>query len=292
MFFVDWLSPGLHNADEFLEVLASERKCYIGGPLRSGKTLLAFVIADYWIRNNMARGVWANIPHSMPKAEALRDAVVIIDEGGQFATAHTDYSLVHDMYGRWAGKLNDLFLFPSVDKVQANLRNLSVIRVFDVDLLPVRLLFYRWAYTLGSSGWFVLTEPEHYFGIYDTLYKPINDGGTLEAIVAESPEAVVEMLEARRGLSQLERVLEKHGYTVSGGKGSRGSRSSGPSEGERALVARVQSMESRLAELESAMAAAGAARVNIGGLSIAVAGKTSGVAHSGNGSGDKSAGYE
>ena len=155
----------------------------------------------------------------------------------------------YDLYSMWARKSNSVYLYPSVNAVDKRVRNLEVLRVFAIDLLPRQLWIYHWQSTYKEKGYFLLYNPEKYFGLYDTKFVPTGDGGTLEAIVSMYPEAVWEIIEARQG-NRLQKLVEKYlpRENVSGSRRSGGSQSfsSGVSRAEfdelKREVARLRGM--------------------------------------------------
>ena len=198
----------LINSTDFFQALLGMHDCAITGRKGSGKTLLSVVIADYLLRQNYITGVWANFAHSLPLADSLVNALIIVDEAAQWADSRFS-SMSYDLYSMWARKSNSIYLYPSVNAVDKRVRNLEVMRIYAIDLLPVQIWIYYWQSTYKQKGYFLLVNPEKYFGLYDTYGVPVDDGGTLEAIIAMYPDAVREMLEARSG-NRIQKLFDRY----------------------------------------------------------------------------------
>jgi hypothetical protein len=215
-------------ADTFLEAFEGMHDLYLAGRKGGGKTTLSFVLADHFLRSGICSGVWANIPHTYPVATSLQSAFIILDEAAQFFDARFS-AMGFDLYTMWARKTDSFYVFPSVHAVDVRARNLQAIRLFDMDAIPgLRIWFYGWESTYKEKGMFILVNPSHWFGTFDTKAIPTNDGGLLEAIVSVNPAAVVEMLEARSGM-RLKKLLASYGYggetnspMMRGGRAARG----------------------------------------------------------------------
>lgn len=67
-----------------------------------------------------------------------------------------------------------------VHQIDKRLRTLTVWRGFTFDI-GLRVWLYLWTqdldYQENSGGWFMLVEPQRFFGWYDTHYIPVDDGG-------------------------------------------------------------------------------------------------------------------
>jgi hypothetical protein len=212
LLFGDGVAIVLIGAGRFLEALFGTGDVFITGMRGSGKTLLSFVLAHQAVKRKWVKGVWANIPHRYPPAESIESAAIIIDETAQVMDSRWS-AMSYDLYSMWARKMGSIFLYPSVNAIDKRCRNLEVIRVQEISILPVKIWEYRWKTTLKQEGKFWLFNPERYFNTYDTKIKPRGDGGVLEAIVALDPEAVKEILDARSG-DRLERLLGDAGVEV------------------------------------------------------------------------------
>jgi hypothetical protein len=177
------------NGENFFESFAGVRDVYITGRKGSGKTLLAFAMADYALTNKFVKGVFANIPHNYPVAASVKDAFVIVDESWQFIDNRFTKG-TYSFMGAWSRKTNSMWAFPSVFGVDLRVRNLEVERIADLNLLPIRAWLYRWANCWGDKGHFLLVRPEQYFGTYDTKAIPVDDGGAVDSLMALVPEGV------------------------------------------------------------------------------------------------------
>jgi hypothetical protein len=177
------------NGEDFFEAYIGVRDCFITGRKGSGKTLLAFAMAQYALEHKFIKGVLANIPHKLPKRDTVKDSFVIIDESWQLIDnrfSKADYSFM----GAWSRKTNTLWAFPSVFGVDLRVRNLQVERIADISLLPVRCWLYKWENCWGDKGHFLMVRPEQYFGVYDTHAIPINDGGAIDSLMSLLPPGI------------------------------------------------------------------------------------------------------
>jgi hypothetical protein len=175
------------NGEDFFESFAGVRDVFITGRKGSGKTLLAFAMADYALKNKFVTGVFANIPHNFPVAKSVKDAFVIVDESWQFIDNRFSKSTFSFM-GAWSRKTGSLWAFPSVYGVDLRVRNLQVERIADINLLPVRAWLYKWSNCWGDKGHFMLVRPEQYYGTYDTKAIPVDDGGAVDSLLSLVPE--------------------------------------------------------------------------------------------------------
>jgi len=61
-------TSSVHQRRSVLRVIYANSDGFITGRKGSGKTLLAFAMARYALDNKFVTGVFANIPHKMPKS--------------------------------------------------------------------------------------------------------------------------------------------------------------------------------------------------------------------------------
>lgn len=173
-------------ANSFLEYLLLFRFVWVRGTLGSGKTLVSVAIMDHLFRLGMVKGVVSNFPTVFPPYVG-RDDGMVLDRGVIFDEAWTMLdarnSFVNDTksYGAFARKFRSYWIFPSVFQVDKRMRTLIVQRS---GTLPFQKGWvYRWWVDLDYDndfpieGWFVLWNPQRYFGMYDTGYVPVDDGG-------------------------------------------------------------------------------------------------------------------
>ncbi len=175
------------NAEAFFESFTQIRDVFITGRKGSGKTLLSFAMARYALDNKFVAGVFANIPHAMPKAASVANAFVIVDESWQFIDNRFSRG-TYSFMGAWSRKTNSLWAFPSVYGVDLRVRNLQCERIADINLLPIRAWLYRWTNCWGDKGHFVLVRPEEYYGSYDTKAIPVDDGGAVDSLMSLVPD--------------------------------------------------------------------------------------------------------
>lgn len=171
-------------ASSFLESFLSWRMAAISGRLGGGKTLLSVALADWMLRNGLIESVYANFPISMslrPK-DSVVNSLIILDEGWYFADARSS-STQFLGYGAFLRKLNSYMLTPSVFSVDKRMRPVEVWRELDIWVLNAWL--YRYRTVSNDSGFFVLSEVERYFELYDHKFIPSDDGGILDALRSE-----------------------------------------------------------------------------------------------------------
>lgn len=204
---------GFWHDEDFWEAFSGIHTAFITGRLGSGKTLLSFAMAHRAMQLHFSSGVYANIPHAFPRnfvrgytvlqpgddevqtygafepvdplhdRMSIENAFVVIDEAWQIIDSR--YSVSNfSFYGAWSRKSNTFWTFPSVYAIDKRVRAMSVERVADIAVLPIRIWVYRWASADGRRGWFGLSRPELYFGTYKTRAVPLNDGGALDLLMA------------------------------------------------------------------------------------------------------------
>lgn len=255
-----WMGQmGFFHFSDFEEKLLHYHTLYITGELGSGKTLLAFALGHYCIQQRYVEGIWTNVPHTFPVSRDITNSFVVFDEAGIAIDSRLSSS-TYSMYGAFARKSNTIYTFPSVIAVDKRCRNLEVLRIADIELLPFRIWIYSWYCTNGARGWFGLSYPETMFNTYDTKAVPFDDGGILEAFCAKYPEAIEFMLENKYG----DRLKQIMGWSRKGGRReiSKGELVSGGAESSdndagglslraslAGLVGRVDSLEQELEAL-------------------------------------------
>lgn len=179
----------LSFAGDFIDMLSRSRMLHVSGELGTGKTLLAFAVADVLLQNGLAWGVWTNIPHVFPKRHELTRTVIILDEAGEFMDAR-DSASEHQAFGTALRKLNSYLLTPSVNRVDKRAIPLEAYRLADLSFLDWWLYGYK-SQTRKAAGWFLLEHPEDYFGLFDTRAMPDDDAGLTEAFNRIRPEKVI-----------------------------------------------------------------------------------------------------
>lgn len=161
--------------DGFLRELDDSRMCYIGGRLGSGKTLLAFELAERYLLSgyrliSQTSSVWNDDP-ALVTADELgrRKCVFIIDEAGlYFRRAQTAGYLAS-----FARKQDFYLIFSSRKAPHADLCDLSIYLYFDLFkffLIPLKI--WRWErYNVSKSyhGFLFQTAWWGYYGVYNTL---------------------------------------------------------------------------------------------------------------------------
>jgi len=179
----------LINADEFLYNLLAYRILWIRGRLGGGKTLLAVALAQHLIERHGFRGVISNFPTALPqhpwremhpdgRPRGVRGAVCIWDEAGLFLDRRS--FMTNDRgVGALLRKLDSVLLLPSVTPPDLRLSYFSVAR----DIRIGESWRYVWQLAMpgmrAETGTFWL-RPRSTYGMYDTRYIPVDDGGYME----------------------------------------------------------------------------------------------------------------
>lgn len=174
------------SADRFLSMLLLFRFVWIRGFLGAGKTLLSVALAHELMQRAVVRGVVSNLPTVLPPwigedDGTLYDRCIIFDEAWTQLDARNSFVNNTRDYGAYARKFRSFWMFPSVFQVDKRMRPLIVERAFRLPAFD--LWVYRWFvetdYQSDDSmkGWFALKNPGRYFGMYDTAYVPVDDGG-------------------------------------------------------------------------------------------------------------------
>jgi hypothetical protein len=175
-----------YNLEEFLENLMLFRLVWIRGTMGGGKTLLSVALLDQFFKLGLIDGAICNFPTVLPASLGADDGLLvrrglIYDEAWQQLDSRS--SMVNNrtsVYGAYGRKLQTYWIFPSVLQIDKRLRAIVVWRqaVIRLPFLP-EIWLYRWSLDLDYDkqiGWFLLVNPQRYFGMYDTAYIPTDDG--------------------------------------------------------------------------------------------------------------------
>jgi hypothetical protein len=192
------------GADEFFENIMMWRKVWIGGALRSGKTCTAVAIGHELIERGILDNAWTNFPCKLPPAKRLYRTAIILDETSQFVDSRNTRG-IHTQYGTMAGKDQCVWICPSVDPPDIRLRDVSVMRAGSLAM-GADVWFFQYL-TKATDILGVLQKPKaftllpkKYFGLYDTFWKPRDDGGIEDWITAEQKRLGIRI----RGKTRLE----------------------------------------------------------------------------------------
>lgn len=180
---VQFESPRFLHANDFLENFVSYRLCYIGGRLGGGKTSLAIALARYLYDRGLVDGIFTNVPvdpRYIPVLNTVSRACVVLDEASLWASARGS-GLKDIGYGAFARKLESWWVCSSKNKVDKELRDITVRR--KADLWMFGWWLYAWMDEEGeNSGWFIWTNPSCVFKRYRTGFIPADDGGILDIL--------------------------------------------------------------------------------------------------------------
>lgn len=171
--------------DEFIRMCRMMRYCHIGGRYGGGKTTLALMVADRLIASKAVSRVVVNTPLNLdvPYFETwneaalleIEDAVLVIDEAGQFLDAGSSNSKVLKQWFSYLRKRNQILLMPSVLPVLKFAAAFRCQRIFNGLQMGIPMWLYRWRLgllDLKDTGLFMWWYPSRVFGLFDTDYEP------------------------------------------------------------------------------------------------------------------------
>jgi len=172
----------LLRAQPLLHMLNQFRLAWIMGGYGAGKTLVSYALAfdlfktgryRYLIANS--NSVWTDNPEDVVLRDGcFVDAIVILDEAGLFLRMNRDA----DKFMLGLRKLNITILCPSVLPPSSRIKFLQVQRTLNMQAFGLPFWLYQWRLNLGTNKEkdnFIVANPHHYFGIYDTLDYPVDD---------------------------------------------------------------------------------------------------------------------
>lgn len=178
-------SSRLFGAAEFLQMLLLYRSCWLGGRYGGGKTALAFYLAGYLKYLGYVQHIYSNVPsvfsESLTPGDVIASAALVVDESWIFVDSWRKVK----KYAAFSRKLNLYLLLPSVFPPHSRLRMLSCQRVLNMYKFGFPVWVYRWDLGMGhirEKGYFSWFNPAGIFGLYDTAFIPITDGGIVSGI--------------------------------------------------------------------------------------------------------------
>lgn len=175
----------LVNSNIILSMIRNYRAAHLGGRFGSGKTSLAYEIANElkeqghirYILSNV-KSIWNDDPEKVElrfeDGGAFVDAVVILDEGGTFLETGFEAKQLLS----FLRKLNIIILIPSRIPPSLKLRFLTVQRIFNMGVVGVPLWWYRMDLSdmkIKEKDYFGWWKPSEIYGIYDTQGMPMDD---------------------------------------------------------------------------------------------------------------------
>lgn len=183
--------------DGFFRELSDNRICTITGRLGSGKTLIAFDLARYYLNKGYSlvtntSTVWADDPdiviarslaklrkrkkeliengNTITKLAPQVRAVSIVDEGG----VHARLQKVATSISTFARKTDQIIIFAGKKQPHSDLSDLKVVLWFDFQknfLLPFKI--WEWTYRLSPrkiyGGKLIQMHWQDYWGVYSTI---------------------------------------------------------------------------------------------------------------------------
>jgi hypothetical protein len=201
------------GASLFLRTLVGMKVLWLAGRFGGGKTLLSFALGLWLQKQGYTRHIYSNIPsqvadpvpvpeppgfalHSDPETGKPKAyASVIFDEAWILLDAREWNKNVARSIGAFLRKYDIFLLLPSVFSIDKRFRNFYVQRVLNCYAFGLPCYVYKWGLKMGfvdETGFFGLWRPSDYFGTYDHLATPGDDGGLVAAMAATSqlPDSV------------------------------------------------------------------------------------------------------
>lgn len=176
---------GFAGADEFLGMLHAFRICWLSGRFGGGKTSLAVILAAKLLADGKVDTVVSNFSTSLssdvPSAGGLYNSAIVLDESWIYLDDRSSVTT----YAAFVRKFNHYLILPSVWPPHNRFTFLSVQRVWNAYVVGLPAWVYRWQLGMKSvkeKGYFAVFNPSAVFGMYDTEYVPVDDGGISDAI--------------------------------------------------------------------------------------------------------------
>lgn len=174
--------------DVVLDMILSQRVVWISGAVRSGKTAIAFKLAQELLERFRFRyllsncdSVWTDSVGDVVLRDGFYlDAVIIYDELGMFSWAGGSRT-----FAPFVGKLNCVVLGPSVEPPPRHFYRLEIRRIFNFMPFGVPVWLYRWRVppprgergVKQPSGLFWWLNPKEIYGVYDSSQLIADDAG-------------------------------------------------------------------------------------------------------------------
>lgn len=182
--------PFSSNFDLALSMIDGVKMVSLHGFVGSGKTALAFAIAQHLVEKygyryifSNVKSVWNDNPLDVVLSEGRYvDAVLILDEGGLFIKNHK----AAEEWLAGMRKINCCILIPSVVKLPSLLQTVEIRRIANKQRLGIPSLTYQVTLDIGDKtyrqddvltfDWF---RPSEIWGVYDTYGFPSTDDGLM-----------------------------------------------------------------------------------------------------------------
>lgn len=164
-------------------MLRGYRFLWVKGRFGGGKTSLSLKLADMLISSRSARYVVCNFPLNVDvpceittdvgKAQKVENAVLLLDEAGQFLDVGAGPRQIKEWFS-YLRKANQVVIMASVLPIAKFAAMFTVQRLFNGLGLGLPFWWYRWRLTngdtkdMGSFAWF---NPGEVWGLYDTDYR-------------------------------------------------------------------------------------------------------------------------
>lgn len=168
----------------FLHMLKQYRFLWAKGRFGGGKTTLALKLADMLIGSKFCRYTVVNFPllvdapftvtTDTKEIQAVKDAVLILDEAGQFLDAGSSAKHLKEWFS-YLRKNNQVVILASVLPVARFATQFTVQRLFNGLQMGVPFWAYRWRLGVSDTkddGRFLWWNPQQVWGLYDTDHKP------------------------------------------------------------------------------------------------------------------------
>lgn len=204
-------NPTFVGAGEFLTNVQSYQTVSIVGRYGRSKTLTSMILASKLYTIGAAKRLYANIPSILCERDLelpVSDAVFIVDECQNFLQLRQS-AVEAAAYLRKDGIIVIQAGIDAPYKLLDRLR-LSV----DLSLIPfgIDCIIYKWravTETRNIDGRFAIIGTKRAYFFYDTLAKPIDDGGLARSL--EVNQIVDNAIRAGMSTEQIERIIQELG---------------------------------------------------------------------------------
>lgn len=170
--------------DDFLITLQNYRMLALTGRVGGGKTSLAVILAGWLVANGYADMIVSDIQingDTWPPPIPLKKAAIVLDETWRLIKNTNDVLT----YAAYLRKLKNFLIMPSAQDPHSKVMFFECWRVFNCYILGIPAWIYSWKVnkkTISERGMFIVWQPDHVFGMYDTEEIQKDDGGIREAL--------------------------------------------------------------------------------------------------------------
>lgn len=189
---------GLINAGTFISVVNNYRLLWIAGRFGGGKTSLAFMMAQEWLKKGYrlvtnGRCIWSDKLDDLEFVDEFGHLklIVVLDEGGLEFKGTRQVEAI----ASYAAKMDVIYILPSFWPPVRSAQVVIAQPLFGFTRIGVPLIIYKWRVKLGGfddGGYFGWWLPSEIYGVYSRQ----DPGDLAEDII----DFLVEKAEKFRGL--------------------------------------------------------------------------------------------